>query len=535
MITDSSSIAKGAVVASSPTPAEPAAGLSTEAIDPNAVHFATDHLLTDLKGRTISSGAVTIVAQGIWFVLNLGSTMVLARLLLPQDFGLIAMVTTVMGFLHVLKEAGLSTATVQREGITHAQVSNLFWVNVAVGGFTSLLVAASAPALAWFYRDPRLVWITVALSGTFLLTGLAVQHSALLNRQMRFKAIAVIQIGSMAVGVAVGIGMAWLKYGYWSLVWSNLSMAIAALVLTWIASPWKPQAPTRNCETRSLISFGAHLTAGSFLYALSRGIDSLLIGRFYGPSSIGLYSRAAALFVRPLEHFMNPIQAVFVPALSRLQGQPERYRRSFLRLYESIALVGFLFAGIALPLARPLTLVVFGSKWEKVAIIFAGFTIGTLTYPLTSATSWLFVSQGRGKESFHATAIGSLIVVLAIVAGLPFGPAGVAIACSMTGIVIGLPIYYYMAGSRGPVTTADLWIGFLRYLPLWALTCGATWVMLLCVGNFAPWAQLIICAPVGLLAGLILVCILTPMRRVALGLVDVLRELKARRGSSSTK
>ena len=154
---------------------------------------------------------------------------------------------------------------------------------------------------------------------------------------------------------------------------------------------------------------------------------------------------------------MNPIQAVFVPALSRLQGQPERYRRSFLRLYESIALVGFLFAGIALPLARPLTLVVFGSKWEKVAIIFAGFTIGTLTYPLTSATSWLFVSQGRGKESFHATAIGSLIVVLAIVAGLPFGPAGVAIACSMTGVVIGLPIYYYMAGSRGPVTTADLW------------------------------------------------------------------------------
>src|SRR6266550_3832719 len=126
-------------------------------------HFATDHLLANLRQRTISSGLITAAAQGAQFFLNLAYIMVLARLLAPQEFGLVAMVTTVMGFLRIFQDAGLSTATVQRQEITHAQVSNLFWVNVSVGGVTALLVAASAPALAWFYREPRLIGITLVL------------------------------------------------------------------------------------------------------------------------------------------------------------------------------------------------------------------------------------------------------------------------------------------------------------------------------------------------------------------------------------
>ncbi len=143
--------------------ARPSAGIeghSNKQIDRNEKHLRTDHLLSDLKGRTISSAVVTIIAQGAQFVLNLGSIMVLARLLTPQDFGLFAMVTTVMGFLRVFKDAGLSTVTVQREGITHAQVSNLFWINVAMSGTISVILIVGAPAIAWFYREPRLVGVT---------------------------------------------------------------------------------------------------------------------------------------------------------------------------------------------------------------------------------------------------------------------------------------------------------------------------------------------------------------------------------------
>src|SRR5208283_6242462 len=126
----------------------------------NERHFQTDHLLANLKGRTISSGFVTVLSQGIQFVLSLASVMILARLLMPQDFGLVAMVLTITGFLRIFNDAGLSTATIQREGITHAQVSNLFWTNIALGGAISLLLAVLSPVIAWFYREPRLVNVT---------------------------------------------------------------------------------------------------------------------------------------------------------------------------------------------------------------------------------------------------------------------------------------------------------------------------------------------------------------------------------------
>src|SRR5437773_1185911 len=214
-ITNSSSVAESELLANGGGAVK---NHSSKEIDAKERHLSTDHLLTDLKGRTISGAFITIAAQGAQFVLSLASIMVLARLLTPKDFGLFAMVTSVIGYLRVFKDAGLSTATVQREGITHAQVSNLFWINVAVSGAISLIFAAGSPIIAWFYREPRLIPITLVLSSTFLLSGLTIQHTALLNRQMRFKAVAVIQVSSLLIGVAVGISMAWLNYSYWALV-----------------------------------------------------------------------------------------------------------------------------------------------------------------------------------------------------------------------------------------------------------------------------------------------------------------------------
>src|SRR5438876_3175653 len=257
-ITDSSSIAESELLANGGAPAEATAkkNHSSKEIDAKERHLSTDHLLADLKGRTISGAFITTAAQGAQFVLGLGSIMVLARLLTPKDFGLFAMVTTVMGYLRVFKDAGLSTATVQREGITHAQVSNLFWINVAVSGAITLILAAGAPVIAWFYREPRLVPITLVLSSTFFLGGLTVQHNALLNRQMRFKAIAFIQVGSLLIGLAVGIAMALLGYNYWALVFSNLITVAATVPLTWFAIPWRPEPPSRQSGIRSLIGFG---------------------------------------------------------------------------------------------------------------------------------------------------------------------------------------------------------------------------------------------------------------------------------------
>ena len=265
---------------------------ASKRVDPNDKHLNTDHLLSDLKGRTISGTFITIAAQAIKFLLNLAFIMALARLLSPKDFGLYAMVTTMMGFLWIFQDIGLSTATVQRQEISHAQVSNLFWVNVGVGGVVTLVVAASAPAIAWFYREPRLIGITLALSITFLLTTSAVQHIALLNRQMRFGAIATIEVTCVLGGYLTGIGMALSGYGYWALVGANLMQVVIRLVLSWLISGWQPRLFSRNAQTRHLLSFGANITIGNLINTLARGLDNVLIGRFFGPVAVGLYSQS---------------------------------------------------------------------------------------------------------------------------------------------------------------------------------------------------------------------------------------------------
>jgi O-antigen/teichoic acid export membrane protein len=506
-----------------------------KAIDPNEKHLNTDHLLGDLKGRTIFGTFVTIAAQAVKFLLNLAFIMVLARLLTPKDFGLYAMVTTIMGFLWIFQDIGLSTATVQRQEISHTQVSNLFWVNVGVGGLVTLVVAVSAPAIAWFYREPRLVGITLALSITFLITTSAVQHIALLNRQMRFGAIAIIEITCVLGGYLTGIGMALSGYGYWALVGANVMQVVVRLVMSWLISGWQPRLPSRNAQTRHLLSFGANITIGNLINTLARGLDNVLIGRFFGPVAVGLYSRASILLMRPLEQFTLPINAVLIPALSRVQAEPERYRRTFLRVYEAMALVSFLTTGFLLALARPLTLVVLGAKFEQAVPIFAGFTIAAIWVPLTGASTWLFQTQGRGKDWLFASVLCSCIMIAAYIVGLPFGPVGLALAYSIFGLLFATPAVYYFAGRRGPVTTADLWSGIFRYIPLWIVVCSVTWLVRLPLEDSPPLMQLVVCAPVGLFAGAILICVVAPMRRVAFSLIEILRELKPRIGFSSAK
>jgi O-antigen/teichoic acid export membrane protein len=509
--------------------AEPAPAISpptSAAADAPEQHFATDHLLTDLRRRTISSGVITAAAQGAQFFLNLAYIMVLARLLVPQDFGLVAMVTTVMGFLRIFQDAGLSTATVQREKITHGQVSNLFWVNALVGGVTTLLVAACAPAVAWFYREPRLAGITLVLSITFLLTSSAVQHLALLNRQMRFGVIAMIDSVSMLAGYLTGIGMALCRYGYWALVFANVVQVTTKLALAWSISRWRPQLPARNTQSGQLLRFGANLAAGTLMYSLARGADNLLIGRFFGAAAVGLYSRGSILLLRPVQQFMIPINAVLVPALSRVQGQHDRYRRTFLQVFEAIALITFLFTGLLLALSYPVTLAVLGPKWEAAAVIFAGFTMAALAYPLTTASTWLFASQGRGKDWVLTSSIVSTVTLCAFLAGLPFGPVGVAVSYSASCILIELPWVLYKAGRQGPVSRRDLWIGCLRHLPVWGIVCGTAWLTRTFVLDANPWTQLLLCGPVALLAGAGYIAVSAPSRQVVVSLFSVLRELR---------
>jgi PST family polysaccharide transporter len=452
-----------------------------------------------LKHTMVSNGVITGVAQVAQTVLSLGTIVVLARLLTPQEFGLIAMVTSVMGLLRIFGDGGLSTATIQSVTITHAQVSNLFWTNLALGTCVGLSLVLLAPAVAWYYQEPRLVDITVALAIVFVFTSGAVQHMALMKRQMRFASIAAVQILSAIAGAVVGIAMAWGSLGYWALVGMQVATGAMMFCLSWYFSKWSPQRPRRSEGMRTLLNFGANLTASGFLWSLARGTDGLLIGRFLGAAPLGLYSRAQALVVRPLEQFVSPFESLVVPVLSRVQGDPGRYRRIALEVFDTVAIVTFPFAGMLMPLARPLTLVLLGPQWKEAGEVLAAFALVALYTPAASLSSCLLASQGRGRDVVRLGVVAGAATLIAFLVGLPFGADGVAMAYSITCMGFHLPLHYFITGRSGPVTTGDLYSRFLRYLPLWFIGFLSTYLGTALFSSEPPVIELFI----GLMSGIV--------------------------------
>ena len=488
--------------------------------------LSVEHLQTRVERRAAAGGLVGAVAQGSQMVLLIAYNAVLARLLSPLDFGLVAIATGVSGLLNVFKDAGLSTATIQRENITYAQVSNLFWINVGVSGLATSAMALGAPLIAWFFRQPELVGLSVALSSAFLFEGLTVQHVALLNRQMQFRTISVIEVGSTAAGYLVGVGMALLDFGYWSLVGATVSTGALRTIAIMAVARWRPQRPTKRSGTRPLVRFGADLTLVGVLYWFARGSDTLLLGRFVGSEAVGLYSRATALLTRPMERLTSTITSVIVPALSRLQSEPDRYRQAFLLVFEGLAIIGFVFTGLFLPLAHPVVAVMFGQQWEAAAPIFAALTVAAIYLPLSNATSWLYTSQGRGRDLLLTVSVGACVMVASFSVGLAFGPIGVAAGYSVSGILIQLPITCYIAGRRGPVSAKDLFVALARHVPLGVVVLAVTTFTALSTAQLSPLTRLFLGVPSGLLAGAASLVLLPHTKHAATRILRGLNNLR---------
>lgn len=418
-------------------------------------HLSTDHLMGDLKGRSVRGGAITVVAQALKFVLHLGSTMVLARLLDPTDFGLLAMVLAITGFVEMFKDAGLTMATIQRKDITQDQVSTLFWINVALSAAMVIVVSALAPLIAAFYSEPRLLHITLALAGLMIFGGLTAQHQALLRRQMRFKASAIIQIISMATGIAVAITMALMGFGYWALVGNIAGMVFANAVLVWILCDWRPGPPKRGTGVGSMLRFGGGLMTFNLFNYFTRNADNVIIGFALGSASLGIYSKAYNLLMLPIRQINAPIASVMLPALSRLQDNPVRYRRAYLQAISALAMVGMPIVATAFVLADELVLVLLGSGWEAAANVFRWLAPAALLGTVNVAPGWLCVSLGRTGVQVRWAIISSPITVIGFLIGVQWGVVGVAAAFSITWC-IGLYVFIAMACRNSPVSQRDL-------------------------------------------------------------------------------
>ncbi len=401
--------------------------------------LSTDHLVDGLKARSLRGGAITLAAQGAKYGVDVVAVAVLARLLTPEDYGLVAMVAAVLGFLAAFKDAGLSMATVQSERVSHEQVSALFWLNVALSLVLVAAVAASSRGVAWFYGDDRLVGISLALGGSFFFAGLTVQHAALLRRQMRFRELAWVEVGAHVVGTAAAVAAALQGFGYWALVLRGLATPCSLMLAVWVATPWRPAPPWRAGGARSLVRFGGYLVGFRVMNYVGRNLDNVLVGRFLGGSALGLYSKAYALLMLPLRMVNDPISDVAVPALSRLQGDPERMRSYYYKALGLVVTLSMPVVGWVAAVADSFVLTLLGEQWVAAVDIFRILTIPAFIGTFNVATGWVFVSLGDVRRQLASGVVNTALGALAIAVGLRWGIEGVAWGLVVSALVRRLP------------------------------------------------------------------------------------------------
>lgn len=394
----------------------------------------------DLRRKTARGALFSVMGQGASFFLRTGSMVIIARLVTPEEFGLVGMVTAFTGFLALFRDVGLSMATVQRLSITHEQTSTLFWINVAAGAVLSGLCLVMAPIVTAFYHEPRLLRVTVALALGFLFYGVSAQHRALLQRDLRFGLLALVDIVSLIVSTTAGILMAMAGLGYWSLVVMAMSQPAVSAVGAWLAAGWMPGRPRKGTGVRSMLHYGGVITLNSFVVYLVYNTEKILLGRVWGAEVLGIYGRAYQLINLPTENLNSVIGSVMFPALSRVQNDPARFRNYFLKGYG-------LFLALVVPITMACVLfaddivrVLLGRQWTSAVPAFRLLAPTILAFALINPLAWLMTASGHAIRSLKIAFLIAPVVVTGYLVGLPHGAQGVALGFSIAMLLLVAPV-----------------------------------------------------------------------------------------------
>lgn len=449
--------------------------------------FDTEHLKHDLKNKSIQGGISTMAGESISLALRIGSMVVLARILMPEHFGLIAMVMALTDIVERFKDFGLSSATVQRKEINHEQVSTLFWINLGIGILIMLSVAALSQVIVWFYKDRRLFGITLALSSSFLFGGLAVQHHALLRRQMRFNILAWINILSNTLSIALAIALAWQGYGYWALVWKEVSRAVFIAAGLWLMCRWRPSFPKRIPGIGSMLRFGRDITGFNITHFFSQSLDKILIGKFWGAGPLGFYKEAYQLINLPIKQIQFSSDYVSESTLSTLQNEYDKYRRYYKKIISILSFAYMPLVTYICIFSENIILLILGKKWIESAAICRILAIAAFILPVANTCGTVMITCGKTKRYLWWGVMNATCVSIAFFIGVKWGTIGVAIAYVVNTYVILIPSLWYC--FRNTPVSISLFLQAISLPILSSIMMGA--LLILCFQNIGPLSNFV--------------------------------------------
>jgi PST family polysaccharide transporter len=454
----------------------------------------------NIKAKSIKGGINTTSNQIISFSLNLISTFILARILLPEDFGLIGMVTAFTGFANVIKDVGLSTAVIQKEKITHKQISNLFWINILICVLLGGLFAALSPLIVLLYHnDARIYPIIFSYGVGIAISGFSIQHTALLSRKMHFGKIAKANISATILSVICGILAGIMGLGYWAIVILNLSLLLFNTLFLWHYCNWRPDLPTKGQKIKDYLTFGAGISGFNIINYFSRYSDDILIGNRLGPVSVGFYTKAYQLLMLPINQLRNPLMTVALPAMSKLTNDGVKYRSYYKKYVFILAFFSMPLIATLMIFSKEVILIVLGSHWLESGRIFQILAIAGFIQPVSSSSGLVMISTGQTKKFFIIGCISSLVIVSGFFVGIHWGVIGTAISFVITTYLILVPTLYW-SFKKTPLTVSlffsEISRPFLHTLGMCVLILPAH----LLLTTFIPeLVAFIILAPTGLL------------------------------------
>lgn len=340
--------------------------------------------------------AAQVSKQGLQFPISV----ILARLLSPEEFGMMGMIIVFTDFAALFGDMGFDGAIIQRKEIEERHLSSVFWLTMLMGLVLTFIVLLAAPGIAAFYNQPALKNLSMLLSANFIIRSLCIVQKAILSRKMEFRLIALVEVLTVLLAGVTAITLAYLGYGVFSLVCQSLAASAVTATILWWTSDWRPRYVLNKGAVKEITGFSSNLLGYNIFNYWARNSDNLLIGRFIGTVGLGIYTRAYMTMLLPLSQFSWVFTKVMFPTFSRIQHDISRVKQIYLKCLGTIALITFpMMIGLAV-VADNFVIAVFGEKWSMMVPALQVLSIVGALQSIVTTVGWIYMSQGKTDWMF---------------------------------------------------------------------------------------------------------------------------------------
>jgi PST family polysaccharide transporter len=412
-------------------------------------YFGENKAYAGLGRASVRGGMILLAGRGVNVLVQLASTVVLARILSPHDFGLVAIVAALVMFAPILVDLGTMDASVQKARIAPQEISALFWLNVTSGVLLTMVFAAASGLIGAFFGEPALSGIALLLSLTFVMTALPIQHYALMRRAMEFRRIAIIDLSANLISSIISVALALRGWGYWALVAKPIAQMGVTALGAWSSCPWLPGRPRLSSEARELVGFGLGVTGFTIMDTVSRSADRIALGYFNGAGSLGYFQNAYLLYMNMLNIVAEPLHNIGVASLTKLRDNMAELKRSWSAALSSMTFFCALAYACLAVTGQDFVVLLLGQKWAPAGPLLCVFAIRGIANSVERTLGWLHVVAGRTDRWSRWGVFSAVFHLAALAAGLPFGAMGVAVAYTVAMFCLYIPALVYAGQPVG--------------------------------------------------------------------------------------